>query len=173
MVELRRKGDRWVSTEREGSSLLERRRRRARPGRQQRLLDDRHELRRADHAVPRHPRQRRSREDEVAAGVLRGEGPEDAAIRGRFEGRHEDPVLRRDARRHEARRQQSHDPLRLWGLRGVVAAQLQRHDRCGMARARRRLGARRTCAAAASSGRSGIRRRCARIIRRPSRTSLR
>ena len=45
-----------------------------------------------------------AREDEVAAGVLRREGPEGRAVRGDVEGRHEDPVLRRDARGHEARR---------------------------------------------------------------------
>ena len=44
-----------------------------------------------------------ARDDEGAPGVLRRQGPRREPVRGHLEGRHEDPVLRRDARGREAR----------------------------------------------------------------------
>ena len=53
------------------------------------------------------------------AGVLRRERRQDRAVRGHVEGRHEDPVLRRDAEGVQGRRNRPDAPLRLRRLRGL------------------------------------------------------
>ena len=127
----------------------------------------------AHHALPRQGRDRRAREDEEPAGVLRRHGPGGHPARGDLEGRHEDPVLPGDAQGREARRQESDDPLRLRRLRGLAGALVQRLRRQRLAGARAASGCSPTCAAAASSARRGTRSRAARAGRRRTTTSPR
>ena len=119
------------------------RRHRRRPRRERRLLDDRHQLPRAHHALPRQARApMRARSSSRCRRSSTRKGLKVMQHEATSKDGTQDPVLPRDARGREARRPQPDDPLRLRRLRDRDDAELQRHHRLRVAREGRRLGAR-------------------------------